>query len=67
MYMLYFLCSVCEARDESRIGKQVKVSGWVRTVRSQKSVAFVELNDGSCVGNVQIVIPPEKADQILAK
>ena len=43
------------------------MSGWVRTVRIQKSVAFIELNDGSCVGNVQIVVPPEKAEQMLAK
>ncbi|MBQ3864863.1 MAG: asparagine--tRNA ligase [Clostridia bacterium] len=34
----------------------VHVSGWVRTLRSSKSFGFIELNDGSCFKNVQIVI-----------
>lgn len=37
------------------IGKDVQVSGWVRTVRDSKSFGFIELNDGSFYSNVQIV------------
>ncbi len=37
------------------IGKEVQVSGWVRTVRDSKSFGFIELNDGSFYTNVQIV------------
>ncbi|HSX37838.1 MAG TPA: asparagine--tRNA ligase [Chlamydiales bacterium] len=37
------------------IGKQVHVAGWVRTVRDQKSFAFIEINDGSTLSNLQIV------------
>ena len=29
------------------VGKQVTVCGWVRTSRNSKSVAFVEVNDGT--------------------
>ena len=36
--------------------KEVTVCGWVRTSRNSKSVAFVELNDGTCLKNIQIVI-----------
>jgi asparaginyl-tRNA synthetase len=36
-------------------GTEVTVSGWIRTVRDQKSFAFIELNDGSCLANLQIV------------
>ena len=33
----------------------VTVEGWVRTIRSSKDVGFIELNDGTCFKNVQIV------------
>ena len=36
-------------------GAQVKVCGWVRTVRDMKNFGFIELNDGSCFKNLQIV------------
>lgn len=42
--------------DESFIGSEVTVCGWVRTARDSKNVAFVELNDGSCLKHLQIVI-----------
>ena len=37
------------------LGKDVQVSGWVRTVRDSKSFGFIELNDGSFYNNLQIV------------
>ncbi len=40
----------------SLLGTEVTVKGWVRTVRDQKSFAFVEINDGSCLANLQIVM-----------
>ena len=36
-------------------GTDVVVKGWVRTKRGNKNVAFIALNDGSCVANIQIV------------
>jgi asparaginyl-tRNA synthetase len=45
-----------EARREDCIGKQVLLQGWVRTRRDSKGgFSFIELNDGSSFGNVQIV------------
>lgn len=35
--------------------KQVKLSGWIRTLRDSKNFGFIELNDGSFFNNVQIV------------
>src|SRR4051812_49780271 len=47
--------SVAEARKVEAVGKQVKLHGWVRTRRDSKGgFSFIELNDGSCQGNVQI-------------
>src|SRR5436189_1936429 len=48
--------SVAAARHESAVGKQAKVQGWVRTRRDSKGgFSFLELNDGSSQGNVQIL------------
>src|SRR5207245_3060463 len=45
-----------QARDVSAVGKQILLQGWVRTRRdSNGGFSFIELNDGSCFGNVQIV------------
>ena len=53
--------SVSEARQEQAIGKQVEVRGWVRTRRDSKGgFSFLEINDGSCLGNIQAI-----ADQSL--
>ena len=48
-------------------GATVNVKGWVRTRRSSKQVAFVALNDGSTIKNVQVVIDVEKFDEELVK
>ena len=37
-------------------GKEIKVAGWIRTVRDQKSFAFIELNDGSTLANLQVIV-----------
>lgn len=34
----------------------IKVSGWVRTRRSAKAFSFLEINDGSCMNNLQAVV-----------
>ncbi len=50
------LTSVRSARTEAAIGKTVLLRGWVRTRRDSKAgFSFIELNDGSCLGNIQII------------
>jgi len=44
---------------ENFVGKQVSVSGWVRTIRDSKNFGFIELNDGSFFKNVQVVFDSE--------
>ena len=36
-------------------GKTVGVAGWIKTVRDSKAFGFIELSDGSCFKNTQIV------------
>ncbi len=43
------------------VGKTETVKGWVKTLRHQKNLVFVELNDGSIFSNLQIVIEPQVA------
>ena len=35
--------------------EDLRVAGWVRTRRDSKEFSFLELNDGTCLGNLQIV------------
>jgi len=35
--------------------ERVLIQGWVRTKRDSKGFSFVEVNDGSCLGNIQVV------------
>ncbi|HNW68684.1 MAG TPA: asparagine--tRNA ligase [Bacteroidales bacterium] len=49
------------------IGKTISVKGWVRTKRGNNSVAFIALNDGSIVHNIQIVVDLANFDETLIK
>jgi asparaginyl-tRNA synthetase len=52
--------SVSDARRVEAVGRAVRLQGWVRTRRDSKGgFSFLELNDGSCQGNVQVVAPGE--------
>mgnify|MGYP000509358372 CR=1 FL=1 len=42
------------------VGKNIKVCGWVRTIRESKTFGFIELNDGSFFKNIQVVFEDEK-------
>ncbi|MFT5526349.1 MAG: asparaginyl-tRNA synthetase [Pirellulaceae bacterium] len=49
--------TVAAARNEAAIGKEVLLQGWVRTRRDSKGgFSFVEINDGSCMGNIQAIV-----------
>ena len=37
------------------MGKEIKLSGWIRTLRDSKNFGFIEINDGTFFKNVQIV------------
>ncbi len=40
---------------ESYEGKGVSLGGWIRNIRDSKEFGFIDLNDGSCLRNIQIV------------
>jgi len=49
--------------DQERLGGQnVTVMGWARTIRDMKTFGFIELNDGSCFKNLQVVMDANVLD-----
>ena len=48
--------TVVQARRTGMIGRRARLQGWVRTRRDSKGFSFLELNDGSCLANVQVVV-----------
>lgn len=49
-------------------GQEVLAKGWVRTKRGNKEIAFIALNDGSSIKNIQIVVDKnDKTEPVLAR
>jgi asparaginyl-tRNA synthetase len=50
--------TVAQARRVEAVGREVQIQGWIRTRRDSKAgFSFLEINDGSCLGNLQVVAP----------
>lgn len=49
---------VCEALEAQEVAGDIKVQGWIRSVRSQKQVLFLHINDGSSLESLQVVADP---------
>ena len=54
---------IAEILKSGAVGSDITVKGWVRTKRGNKNVAFIALNDGSCIGNIQIVVDLASFDE----
>ena len=48
------------ADQEALGGQTVTVCGWARTIRDMKTFGFIELNDGSCFRNLQVVMSADE-------
>ncbi len=49
--------------DQAAFGGQtVTVCGWARTIRDMKTFGFLELNDGSCFRNLQVVFADNEVE-----
>jgi asparaginyl-tRNA synthetase len=56
-------------KDTQRIGigNIINIKGWVRTKRGNNTVAFIAVNDGSTILNIQVVADVEKFDENIIK
>ena len=43
-------------------GQSITVAGWARTIRASNVFGFIELNDGSCFSNLQVVFEESKLE-----
>ena len=52
----------------SFVGAEVTIKRWVRTVRNQKTFAFIEINDGSTLSNFQVLVNADypKFDRLIS-
>ena len=55
---------VLSSDGKELIGQRIAVKGWVRAFRSNR---FIQINDGSCLANIQAVIDFEKYDSDIIK
>ena len=49
------------------VGSDVLVKGWVRTKRGNRNIAFIAVNDGSTINNIQVVADAASFDESLLK
>ena len=54
---------IVEILKSEAVDTDVVVKGWVRTKRGNKNVAFIALNDGSCMRNIQVVVDLQKISE----
>ena len=52
---------------KSEPGRTVTAKGWVRTKRGNRNIAFIALNDGSTINNIQIVVETAAFSEELLK
>ncbi len=50
------MTSIRDLLSSSPDGRTLTVKGWIRTKREAKNAVFLELNDGSCMANLQCVL-----------
>lgn len=53
---------IAEILRQGNPDDRLTIQGWVRTKRELKAFSFIEVNDGSCLANLQVVLDQEMAD-----
>ena len=52
---------ILDALQSQNPVSELLVKGWVRTKRESKGFAFLEMNDGSCLSNIQVIVDNDVA------
>jgi asparaginyl-tRNA synthetase len=58
---------IAKLLKEGQAGTEVFIQGWVRTRRGNKNVAFIAVNDGSIIHNIQVVADLASFDEALIR
>ena len=59
--------TVKELLGSEEVNKEVLLKGWVRTRRGNNQVAFIAVNDGTTIHNIQVVADPASYPEELMK
>lgn len=54
----YYIADLYKNKD--LINQTVTVSGWVKTLRDSKNIAFIEISDGTCFKGLQVIVKSQK-------
>ena len=58
--MLITIKDIYQQTEKLSKSGEIKVAGWIKSVRESKEIAFVTLNDGSTINSLQIIISQKK-------
>lgn len=53
---------VVDVLQKVPVGTEVRIWGWIRTARASKNLVFVQINDGSCLADLQVVMDAGSVD-----
>ena len=56
-----------EILHSNNVGQKICIKGWIKTKRISKNIFFINLNDGSCIDSLQVVIDKTKFSDIILK
>lgn len=51
--------SISDILNNKPLGQRIEIRGWLKTRRDSKDFSFLEINDGSCLSNLQAIAPSE--------
>ncbi|KAL1506320.1 hypothetical protein ABEB36_005708 [Hypothenemus hampei] len=60
----YSHSSILNILKTAPLGQQISVQGWIKSLRKQKELTFIEINDGSTCKNLQITLPSNLSKNI---
>jgi asparaginyl-tRNA synthetase len=56
-------CSrIAELLNDKPLNQKTEVCGWLKTKRDAKGFSFLEINDGSCLANLQVIVSDDLPD-----
>ncbi len=58
------ICSIREIHEQAseRLNQNIHIQGWAKTIRAQKTLAFISLSDGTCFTPLQLVVEADAVD-----
>ncbi|MBT7093216.1 MAG: asparagine--tRNA ligase, partial [Bacteroidetes bacterium] len=58
---------IAELLNGNLLNQEITLKGWVRTKRGNKQIAFIAMNDGSTINNIQVVADMNSFNEDLMK